>query len=325
MDALARMPQPPVERTDADLDAALREAAGRGLVGLRDFEFADNLTSWERRRAAGGVPLRVEAGIIPELLAAGAARGMRTGDALAGTDGLITMGPLKVLIDGSLNTRTAYCHSPYPDDDRYGELVIDHDALVALMRTAQQHGLLIAVHAIGDRANSIALDCFEETGIRGRIEHAQLLLAADLPRFARLGVIASMQPWHAVDDWQVADHYWRRSSGMKFPFASLAGAGAAVEFGSDAPVAPLDPWGWIAAAVDREPIIGQPWHPSEQIPVRQAMAWSALGRSEVRQRQPADLMLLDQDPYALSVKELLTIGVHATAVAGRWVYGPDAE
>ena len=323
MDALGRVPTPPVELTDAVLDAALQEAVGRGLVGLRDFEFADNLTSWERRRAAGGVRLRTEAGIIPELLAAGAARGMCTGDQLPGTDGLITMGPLKVLIDGSLNTRTAFCHTPYPGGDQHGQLVIDHDALIELMHLAQQHGLQIAVHAIGDRANTIALDCFAETGIRGRIEHAQLVRPVDLPRFARLGVIAGMQPWHAVDDWQVADHYWAGTSGISFPFGSLAAAGATVEFGSDAPVAPLDPWGWIAAAVDREPLIGRPWHAEEQIDIRRAMTWSALGRSEVEVGQPADLMLLDQDPYLSTAKELLTIGVWATAVSGHWVHGPD--
>lgn len=325
MDALARLPEPATEDTDAALDAALRLAAGRGLVGLRDFEFADNLASWRRRRAVGGVGLRIEAGIIPELLATGKARGMRTDEVLPGTDGLITMGPLKVLIDGSLNTRTAFCHTPYPGSDHHGELVIDHDGLTGLMRTAQHYGLDIAVHAIGDRANSIALDCFEETGVSGRIEHAQLVLPADLPRFARLGVIASMQPWHAIDDWQVADRYWAHSTGLNFPFASLAAAGAVIEFGSDAPVAPLDPWGWIAAAADREPIIGQRWHAEEQVTVRQAITFSAHGRSEVRVGDRGDFALLDRDPYALSVKELTQLTAYATAVDGRWVHGPDAE
>ena len=324
MDALGRLPAPPVERTDAALDAALRAAAGRGLVGLRDFEFADNLTSWERRRAAGGVGLRIETGIIQELLTAGKARGMHTGEALPGTAGLITMGPLKVLIDGSLNTRTAYCHTPYPGGDHHGELVINHDGLIGLMRLAQQYGLEIAVHAIGDEANTIALDCFAETGIRGRIEHAQLVLPDDLPRFAALGVVASMQPWHAIDDWQVTDRYWAQSAAINFAFASLAAVGTVIEFGSDAPVAPLDPWGWIAAAVDREPLIGRPWHAEEQVSVRQAISWSALGRSEVRTGDRGDFVLLDQDPYALSVKELTELTAYATAVAGRWVHGPDA-
>lgn len=325
MDALGRMPAPPVERSDVALDAALRQAAGRGLVGLRDFEFADNLTSWERRRVAGGVGLRIEAGIIPALLTSGKARGLRTGEVLPGTDGLITMGRLKVLVDGSLNTRTALCHTPYSGGDHHGELVTDHDRLIDLMRTAQQYGLEIAVHAIGDRANSLALDCFAETKIHGRIEHAQLVLADDLPRFAALGVIASMQPWHAIDDWQVTDHYWGQSDAINFAFASLAAAGAVIEFGSDAPVAPLDPWTWIAAAVDREPIIGRPWHPEEQVSIRQAITWSALGRSEVRAGDPGDFVLLDQDPFTLSVKELTELSAYATAVAGRWVHGPDPE
>jgi predicted amidohydrolase YtcJ len=152
-----------------------------------------------------------------------------------------------------------------------------------------------------------------------------LLDPVDLPRFAELGVIASMQPWHAIDDWRVADHYWRESPAVNFAFASLAAAGAVIEFGSDAPVAPLDPWGWIAAAVDREPIIGRPWHPEEQISINQAIMYSTLGRGTVAAGQPADLVLLDQDPHQLSAKELITIGVYGTAVAGRWVHGPNAE
>jgi Amidohydrolase family len=121
------------------------------------------------------------------------------------------MGPLKVVTDGALNTRTASCVDPYPGQDgdgAYGVLVVPPDQLVPLMGQAWANGISPAIHAIGDRANAFALDAFEAVGARGSIEHAQLLSRSDLNRFAALGVTASVQPEHAMDDRDVADHYW---------------------------------------------------------------------------------------------------------------------
>jgi predicted amidohydrolase YtcJ len=322
MDAMSRIRQPSPERADALVKETMAGAVARGLTGIRELEFSDNLTDWQRRFDTGGPRLRVVCGIRDRQLTREITRGLRDGEALPGTDGLITMGPVKVFVDGSLNTRTALCHHSYPGGDDHGEMVLDHDGLVAIMNDAARHGLTMAVHAIGDAANSIALDCFEQTGISGRIEHAQLLTEADLPRFAELGVIASVQPWHAIDDWQVADHYWADQTDRAFPLSSLVAAGATIEFGSDAPVAPLDPWRTIAAAVDRASLIGREWHPESQISIADALRFSTRGREVVRAGDLADLVLLDCDPYTLSGPELITIGVHATAVAGRWLHGP---
>lgn len=320
-EAWARVPAPAPERMDALAAEAIQAAVARGVTGIQDFEFADNLTVWERRHAAGGPPIRVICGIRYEDLSAKVTRGLRQGDALLGSGGLITMGPVKLFVDGSLNTRTAYCHDPYPDGG-HGELVHDHDALTAIMAEAESHGLGVAVHAIGDQANTIALDCFARTGIAGRIEHAQLITGADLGRFAELGVVASVQPWHAIDDWQVADHYWSDRTDRSFPLASLARTGAVIEFGSDAPVAPLDPWRAIAAAVDRESLLGRPWHPEQQLSVADALRFSTRGRGQVQAGDEADLVLLEDDPYGIGTEALINIGVHATAVAGRWLHGP---
>jgi predicted amidohydrolase YtcJ len=322
-EAWSRLPAPASERTDAMATEAIRAAAARGITGIQDFEFADNVSVWERRLAGGCPPIRVVCGIRYDDLTPEATRGLRQGDALPGTGGLITMGPVKVFVDGSLNTRTAYCHDGYPDGSR-GELVLDHDGLIAIMEDAREYGLGMAVHAIGDHANTIALDCFERTRIGGRIEHAQLITDEDLGRFAELGVVASVQPWHAIDDWQVADHYWPNRTRRTFPLASLAQTGAVIEFGSDAPVAPLDPWRAIVAAVDRESQIGRPWHPEQQLSIAEALRFSTHGRQRVRPGEPADLVLLDDDPCAMPTADLINIGVHATAVAGRWVHGPDS-
>ena len=321
-DALSGLPQPRPERTDELVESVVAGAVRRGVVGVRDFEFADNLTVWERRRRAGGTPIRVDCGVLATDLSDATTRGLVGSDPLPGSDGLITMGPVKVFVDGSLNTRTALCQDPYPGTGGHGETVLDHDALSEIMIAAQRRNLIMAVHAIGDRANMIALDCFERTGAAGRIEHAQLVRDADLARFARLGIIASMQPWHAIDDWQVAERYWKGRTGRAFPYRALTQAGAVIEFGSDAPVAPLDPWHGIASAIDREAIIGHPWHREQEIDFADALRYSTQGRGAVAVDQPADLVLLDQDPSTLSAAALLDIGVHATAVAGHWLHGP---
>ncbi|SDT29175.1 amidohydrolase [Microlunatus soli] len=323
-EALMRLPQPSEQRTDALVEEVVGSAVRRGLVGLRDFEFADNLTVWERRQHFGRTPIRVDCAVLAPELSDATTRGLTSGQQLPGSDGLLTLGPVKVFVDGSLNTRTALCHDRYPGTDGHGETVLDHEALSEIMRQAQRRKLIMAVHAIGDLANTIALDCFERTGAGGSIEHAQLVADDDLGRYAVLGVTASMQPWHAIDDWQVADRYWAGRTGRAFPFAALVDAGAMIEFGSDAPVAPLDPWRAIAAAVDRESIIGHPWHPEQQLSVADALRFSTRGRGIVRAGQPADLVLLDADPYTLAAPELITVGVHATAVAGHWLHGPSA-
>ncbi|HMH59494.1 MAG TPA: amidohydrolase family protein, partial [Galbitalea sp.] len=223
---------------DAWVDAAARAAAAKGIVGIVDYEMAWNPEAWGRRQAAGTDSLRVEAGVYTEHLDRAIEGGFRTGDRLGE---LLTMGNFKILIDGSLNTRTAYCWDEYSGvPGEYGILTVPEDRLRELMTQASGAGIEPSVHAIGDRANTVALDAFEAVGCRGRIEHAQFLARADLPRFARLGVAASLQTDHAMDDRDVADHYWAGRTDRAFPLRSLLDAGATVLLGSDAPVSPLD-------------------------------------------------------------------------------------
>ena len=138
--------------------------------------------------------------MYPDLLDRAIAVGLATGDAVDPL-GLVRMGSLKVITDGSLGTRTAACSHPYPDDPHTtGVLTVAPHELVELMIRATGAGLSCAIHAIGDVANSHALDAFALTGATGTIEHAQLVAHADIPRFARLGVGASVQPEHALDE-----------------------------------------------------------------------------------------------------------------------------
>jgi predicted amidohydrolase YtcJ len=324
--AVAALPEVPADVLDGWVAEACRAAAARGVTGVIDFHFADNIADWSRRAAAGPLAVRVDAAVYPAHLDKAVRQGLRTGDVLPGTGGLVRVGPLKLFTDGSLNTRTALCRDPYPGlegtAEAYGIQETPYEELVRLMRRAWAHGIEPAVHAIGDRANSLALDAFAETGCRGRIEHAQLLTPEDVPRFAALGVTAGVQPAHTVDDRDVADRHWSGRTGRAFAYADLLASGARLEFGSDAPVAPLDPWLGIAAAVGRTADERPPWHPEQRLPVRAALAASARGRLSVEAGHPADLVILDADPMNADLATLRRMPVHATLLAGRFTHGP---
>ncbi len=303
-------------------DAAV-EAARRGVVGVVDFEMTDNLTDWTRRFGNGFRGLRVAAGVYTPWLGGAIESGHRTGDALDGTDGQLSVGPFKVITDGSLNTRTAYCVDPYRGhaaDDAHGQLTVPTDRLIELLRTASEAGFLPAVHAIGDEANRLALDAFEAVGCRGRIEHAQLLRKLDFERFASLGVAASVQPEHAMDDRAVADLYWAGRTGRAFALRTLLDAGAELILGSDAPVAPLDPWVTVAAAVGRSRDNLEPWHPEQRITNAEALAASSHGKSLIEVGDIADLAVVDLDPLAASHEQLRSMPVSATLLAGYFTH-----
>lgn len=303
---------------DATLDEwvfdASAEAARRGVVGVVDMEMGPNVEVWTRRASHGFDTLRVAVGIYTDYLDAVVASGLRTGSSFGGSE-LITVGPFKILTDGSLNTRTAYCIDEYPGTQERGLLTIATEDLVPLMRTASAAGITPAVHAIGDEANRLALDAFELVGCRGRIEHAQLLRREDFARFGALGVAASVQPEHAMDDRDIAERYWAGRTDRAFALRSLLDSGADLLLGSDAPVSPLDPWVTISAAVFRSRDGRDPWHPEQCITVGEALAGST--HSRVAVGEPADLIAVDRDPTTASADELRAMPVALTLLAGR--------
>lgn len=318
---LGRMDVAPDDVLDGWVSEAATAAAARGVVGVVDVEFGENVGTWRRRVADGFDQLRVRAGVWEDGLDAVIAQGLRTGDLIAGT---VTQGPLKVISDGALNTRTAWCHDPYPDGT-HGVLTVPPERLVPLMARAHAAGLVCAIHAIGDAANTMVLDAFAATGARGSVEHAQLLVRADVPRFAELGVVASVQPEHAVDDRDVTDRLWADRADRAYLFRSLHDAGARLALGSDAPVAALDPWAALAAAVTRTRDGRPSWHPEEALPPKVALESSTDGRGLVPTvGAPADLVLLDDDPLALLAAgegdRVRAIGVAGTLLGGRWTH-----
>jgi predicted amidohydrolase YtcJ len=311
----AALPAPSTDVTDRWVLDATEAAAARGVTAIADYEYTDTVADWQRR---GTPATRIRCVIAKFMLDETIERGMKTGDPVGD---LLTVGPLKIFMDGSLNTRTAYCHDPYPDGTYHGELLEPLDQLLPVLRTALDNGIDLALHAIGDRANTLALDAFERLGTGGRIEHAQLLDPADVPRFAALGVVAGIQPAHQPDDRDAADRHWAGRTERAYAFGALHRAGATLELGSDAPVAPLDPWEAIAAAVTRTDDDRPGWHPEQSLPLEVAVASSTGGRgTTVAVGDPADLVLAGRDLTALSPGELRDVPVLATVLDGRFTH-----
>lgn len=312
---------------DRAVERMARAAAARGIVGLVDLDMTWNDGPWQRRAARGFDAVRVSYGTYPQHLDRAIAEGLRTGDLVRGAvDDLIRVGPLKAITDGSLGTRTAACAHHYPGDvDNHGLLTVAPDELVEMMTRATAAGLECAIHAIGDVANSHALDAYALSGAVGTIEHAQLVAHADIPRFSRLGVAASVQPEHALDDRDMTDAIWAEQSAQPYPLRALVDSGANVRFGSDAPVAPLDPWAAMASAVFRTRDGRDAWHPHQRVDIGTAIAASTVGGStapaEISPGALADLVIVGADPLTADERSLRAMPVRTTLIAGRITHG----
>ena len=296
----------------------IREMFAFGVVGLVDMVMDDHLGPWQRLAAEGVALPRVDVGVFQSTLEEVIEAGLRTGDPIPGGDGLLRMGSLKIIADGSLSSLTAGVRDTR--GDVHGHFAYSLDELVALQTRARTHGLSVATHAIGDACLSQVLDAYEASGAAGTIEHAQLVDVKDIPRILRLGLPLSVQPWHLVDDWRAMDALWPGRTDDAFPFRSLLDDGLTLRLGSDAPVAPLDPWRAMAAAVHRNTPDMPSWHPEERISAPEAFRASV--RTRVAVGQPADVILVEDNPLqpladsSATASRLLRTTVSATYVAG---------
>lgn len=318
-----------LDPTDA-LRAAVADAHAKGVVGLVDFEFGSSFDTWAERVDRGIDTMRVRASVYGDRLDELAAHGIRTGDVLVPGSDLVTMGPLKVIGDGSLNTLTAWCCEPY-----VGGAQLEHpcgrpnqspEDLALLMGRAREIGVTAAIHAIGDAAVAATLDAFGSTGQHGSMEHAQLVRWADVPRLAAAGIAASVQPAHALDDREVSEQWWADRTDRLYAFRAMLDAGVTLALGSDAPVSPLDPWLAMAAAVHRSGDDREPWHAEQSLTAAEALAASTDGQHTLAAGSRGDVVLLDADPlatFAASAEQaahLRTMPVAATVVDGRLVH-----
>lgn len=320
-EANRRLPRPSNEDTDAVIGQAVDAAVRRGVTYIRDYGTYDDIGGWLRRADADApLPFRISSAVGQRELELAEGEGWSSGETLD-RHGRLQVGTLKLFSDGALGSRTAHCdHGYVGEPDNTGMPLLSLDELKELMTRATRQGLDVAVHAIGDRANRTVLDAYEAVGVTGRIEHAQLISPADRDRFARLGVTASVQPGHAVDDQDLVERWWGDRRDSAYPLRSLARSGAQLLFGSDAPVSPLDPWRAIAAAVHRTVDDRPPWMPEETLSVAQAIAASA---GQLAVGEAADLVVLDGDPEQLTATDLTNIPVAATMVGGMWSLRPS--
>jgi predicted amidohydrolase YtcJ len=320
------LPEPPPNAASRAVREAMAEANARGVVAVHDLQDGGGRGIWQRLDADRRLTLRVAMGVPVAELASARALELRSG---FGSE-LLRVGPVKAFMDGTLGSRTAWML------DGSGDVLTTRDELEEIVCEAAAGGLGIAVHAIGDGANRAALDAFENTRVawedalvRPRIEHAQCVDDADLPRFAALGVIASMQPSHAPSDRDNADRLWGPRAACAYRTGDLLESGAHLVFGSDAPVEPLEPLAGIHAAVHRTADDREPWHPEQQIPVADAIlgftAAGAYATGEERRRglllpdYAADLVVLDTDIIA-HPDRISSARVEATMLSGRWVH-----
>ncbi len=247
-------------------------------------------------------------------------------------DDLLRVGYIKVFMDGTLGSKTARML------DGTGVEITSREEFEAIVRRAARAGFAVAVHAIGDQANRDALDGFEAAaeewrprGLRPRIEHTQILAPEDVPRFAKLGVAASVQFAHAPSDRDLADETWAGMTDRAYAWRSLLDAGTRVANGSDAPVEELDPLAGIRAGVLRTIDERPAWHPEQIVTVEEALhattvapAWlthDERRRGKLIPGYLADLVVLDRDPVTVPPEELGQVKVVATMLGGRWVFG----
>jgi predicted amidohydrolase YtcJ len=245
---------------------------------------------------------------------------------------------LKLYLDGALGSRGAALLEPYSDDPGNKGLILTDSAEVArLVKEFNSRGFQVAIHCIGDRANRIALDIFEAVGAttkRNRIEHAQIINPADIPRFHRLGVIPSMQATHCTSDMYWADERLgdQRLAGA-YAWQSLIKAGSIIPGGSDAPVETPDPLAGIYAALTRQDPKGWPpggWQPQERLQLEQALkmitewaAYASFQEQVVGKLEPdyyADFTVLDRPLDGKHPNAILHTRVLFTIVNGKIVY-----
>jgi predicted amidohydrolase YtcJ len=316
------------EYVDA-MRAAMKVANSRGVVAVHDKDgWLGALRFWQRL-ASHGLTLRVWQSLPHDRVDELEAVDVRSG--LGGE--FLRVGYLKAFMDGTLGSQTARLM------DGTGVEITSRDEFEEIVRRAARAGFPVAVHAIGDLANREALDAFEATedlwrplGLRQRIEHAQLLTPDDVPRFARLGIAASVQFSHAPSDRDLAERFWGGETGRAYAWRSLLDSGAIVANGSDAPIEELDPWAGVVAGVRRTLDERPAWHPEQAVTLAEALhamciapAWLSYDervRGKLVPGYLADLVVLDRDPFEVAPDELPSIEIVATMVAGRWVHNP---
>jgi predicted amidohydrolase YtcJ len=335
----AIVPSPSPEQSDSALGRAMAWAASKGVTAVASVSAPwYEVAALRRAKSSGKLTTRV-AVFVPLNDWRRMADTVRANG--VGDDWLRVAG-VKGYVDGSLGSTTALFYEPYADEpSTRGLMVTPEDSLRSWIGRADSAGLQVVVHAIGERANGVLLDIYDSVAAangardrRFRIEHAQHLRRADITRFGRSGVIASMQPFHVIDDGRWAEkRIGAERIKTTYAFRTLLDSKAHLTFGSDWTVAPLDPILGIYAAVTRRTLDNKNpggWTPEEKISVEEALraytsenaygVFAEATRGQLKPGYKADIVLLDRDLTAIRPESLDSVRVRQTVVGGKVVF-----
>lgn len=340
------IPEPGFDEKLAAARAATDHAARLGVTSVQDMSAGSDVGVYQTLLDRGELKTRIYA-VSPlpswERLA-------NTGVRAHFGSAMLRIGGLKGFADGSLGSTTAFFFEPYNDAPNThglaGDEMFPEGAMLERVRRADRAGLQIMIHAIGDRANDSILSIYEqvmrENGDRDRrfrIEHAQHLRREDIGRFGRDKVIASMQPYHAIDDGRWAEkRIGKERAKTTYAFRSLLDSGATLAFGTDWTVAPLNPISTIYAAVTRRTLDDKNpngWVPEQKITVEEAVRAYTMGsayaefqenvKGTITPGKLADLVILSGDIFKIDPKEILSVKVLMTIMDGRIVFDAAAN
>jgi predicted amidohydrolase YtcJ len=325
---------------------SIRELQKKGITTIHDIEDVDALSLFQTLRDEGELGVRVQMILprqkLPELRANGIQH--------AFVDDMLRLGGIKIFADGTLGSQTAAMLEGFEGSpDNYGILTLSEEAMNETVRDAAELGISIAIHAIGDRAAHVALNSIERaqqhladstdsrhnmSSLRYRLEHVQLITREDLERMRRLGVVASVQPFHAVADRDIAERYWGKRSRRAYAYNTMRQMDIPLALGSDAPVETFDPLRILyAATMRRADTTPQrpPWLPDQALPVIEAL-WgytqgaAYAGGEEHRKGSLSvgklgDAVVLCENILDVPQEKMVENGVQATILGGKVVYG----
>lgn len=338
---MAKIPDPSPVQVRRAVEAAMSAAAEKGVTSVHDVSGEAGFGVYQDLLREGRLKTRISFYVPISSAEAVIRMQLKPG---FGNDRLRFLG-LKGFADGSLGSSTAYFFEPYTDDPRtrgllHGQM-FPEGVMEKRILAAEKAGLQVAIHAIGDRANAIILDIFEKAVAQGgardrrfRIEHAQHLRPADIARFGRLGIVASVQPYQVIDDGRWADSkIGPGRAKTTYAFRSLLEAGARLAFGSDWPVAPMDPVMGIYAAVTRRTLDEKNpdgWVPDQKIPLEEALRgftvyaataeFAEADKGSIAPGKLADFTVLDRDLFRIKPAEIREARVIRTIVGGEVVF-----
>ncbi len=342
MDLMTKViPEPSLEESVSAIRKAQTQLWRYGITGLHDFDGSRCFQALQILHSESELGLRVIKSLPIDDLEHAINLGLRTGFG----DNWLRVGNVKVFADGALGTRTAAMMTPYEGEPKnLGMKLYEREELLENFTRAENAGLALAVHAIGDQATHDVIGALGDlrhyetnkglTHLPHRIEHLQLIQPDDLPYLMKYSIVASMQPIHATSDMEMAEKYWGQRAKHAYAWLSVLETGSTLAFGSDAPVESANPFWGLHAAITRRRRDGYPdekgWIPCQRLdlhnallgythgPAKAARMSSIIGR--LAKGYMADLIVLEKDPYSCSpetIADLLPIG---TMVGGKWRY-----